>query len=254
MLRRIALASAALAASGALAPALAQPTSAWNWTGPYVGLNAGYAGGQYTDRFYGTTDLAGTNPVSGQLRQTSSGPLGGAQIGYNVQGYDGLLFGIETDIDAANIRGRTDFYSLDGAGTYTSGGVDSQIQYLGTVRGRIGAPLLEGRFVPYVTGGFAYGGVKNTAGFGCSTCASGGGFSTNVQTQTGWTVGAGAEYALDRHLSFRVEYLYADLGRTNLSSSGFGGGISLPGVGLYNASVSEQADANLIRAGVNFRF
>jgi outer membrane immunogenic protein len=253
MFRSFALASAA--ALSLAAPAFAQPadTGAFTWTGPYVGINAGYGGGGFNYPFSGTTDAAGTNPVAGRLRQDSSGPLGGGQIGYNVQGPQGLVFGLETDIDAANIRGRSDFHSADASGTFTSGGVDSKIDYLGTLRGRIGAPLFNGRFLPYVTGGFAYGGVRNSAGFGCSGCSNGGGFTSDTHTQTGWTVGAGTEYALDRHLSFKVEYLYADLGGRDLSSD-LGGTFSAPGVSLSNASVRENTDANLIRAGLNFRF
>jgi outer membrane immunogenic protein len=235
------------------APAFAQPADAWTWTGPYVGLNAGYGGGDFNYPFSGTTDSAGTNPVAGRLRQSSAGALGGGQVGYNFQGPQGLVFGLETDIDAADIGGRADLYSSDSGGTFTSGGVESKITYLGTVRGRVGVPMFQGRFLPYVTGGFAYGGVRNRAGFGCSTCSTGSGFATGDRTQTGWTVGAGTEYALDRHLSFKVEYLYADLGSTDLSGD-LGGAFTAPGVSLFNASVREKTDANLIRAGVNFRF
>jgi outer membrane immunogenic protein len=32
-------------------------------------------------------------------------------------------------------------------------------------------------------------------------------------TRAGWTVGAGAEVALDHNGSFKVEYLYMDLGK-----------------------------------------
>ncbi|HLZ83899.1 MAG TPA: outer membrane beta-barrel protein [Caulobacteraceae bacterium] len=252
MFRSLTIASAA-ALLGLAAPAFAQPAGdAWNWTGPYVGVNAGYGGGDFKYPFSGTTDAAGTNPVAGQLRQSSSGPLGGGQVGYNLQGPGGLVFGLETDIDAANIRGRSSLFSADSAGTFTSANVESKIDYLGTVRGRIGAPMFEGRFLPYVTGGFAYGGVKNRVGFACSTCAGGGGFATDDSTQTGWTAGAGAEYGLSRHLSFKVEYLYTDLGSRDLT--GGGGAFNAPGVGLFNADVREKTNANVMRAGFNFRF
>ncbi len=250
MLRSFTLASAAVLALAG--PALAQPADAWNWTGPYVGVNAGYGGGEFQYPFSGTTDANGTNPVAGRLHQNSSGGLGGGQIGYNIQGYRGLLFGIEADIDATDIGGRSDFYSNDSLGVASSGGADSKINYLGTVRGRIGAPMFGGRVVPYVTGGFAYGGVRTSAGFGCSACADGGGFDTGTHTQTGWTVGAGVEYGLTRHLSFKAEYLYVDLGEQDLSN--YGGAFDVHALGLYNADVREKTDANLIRAGLNYRF
>ena len=253
MLRRMTVASAtALAAIALTAPAFAQPADAPSWSGPYVGVNAGYGGGDFKYPFSGTTDAAGTNPVAGRVRQSSSGPLGGGQVGYNVQGMGGLVFGVEADIDAANIRARSDIFSTTGTGNGSAGSVESKIDYLGTVRGRIGAPMFGGRFLPYVTGGFAYGGVESRAGFDCAACGGGGGFSTGDHTQTGWTAGAGAEYALDRHISFKVEYLYADLGRRNLSNDV--GTVDIPDAGLFNAQVREKTDANLIRAGFNFRF
>ena len=88
--------------------------------------------------------------------------------------------------------------------------------------------------------------MRNNASFG------GGSFATNTQTQTGWTVGAGAEYALDRHLSVKVEYLYVDLGGRDIS--GPGNTFNAPGVPLFNASLKEQATANVVRAGLNYRF
>ena len=249
MLRSTILASAAalgLAFVGLAAPAMAQSADTWTWTGPYVGLNLGYGGGDFKYPFSGATDAAGTNPLTGRARQSSSGVLGGGQAGYNYQMPNGLVLGLETDIDAADIGGNSSFNSATGAGTFTSAGVESRINYLGTVRGRIGRPMYDGRFMPYVTGGFAYGGVRNSANF------TGGGFATNTQTQTGWTVGAGAEYALDRHLSVKVEYLYVDLGSQNLSNGA--GEISVPGAGLFNANIMEKTNANVVRAGLNFRF
>jgi outer membrane immunogenic protein len=254
MLRSTTLASAAalcLATLGLAAPAMAQSADAWTWTGPYVGLNLGYGGGDFKYPFSGTTDAAGTNPVTGRARQSSSGVLGGGQAGYNYQMPNGLVLGLETDIDAADIGGSSSFNSATGTGTFTSAGVNSRINYLGTVRGRIGRPMYDGRFMPYVTGGFAYGGVRNSANFTCTTCATSS-FATNTQTQTGWTVGAGAEYALDRHLSVKVEYLYVDLGSQNLSNGA--GEISVPGAGLFNSNIIEKTNANVVRAGLNFRF
>ncbi|MDB5480463.1 MAG: porin family protein [Caulobacteraceae bacterium] len=249
MLRTVTFASAAalgLASLGLAAPALAQSADAWTWTGPYVGVNLGYGGGDFKYPFSGTTDAAGANRVTGRARQSSSGVLGGGQVGYNFQMPNGVVLGLETDIDAADIGGNSSFSSATASGTNTTSGVSSRINYLGTVRGRVGKPMFDGRFMPYVTGGFAYGGVRNNANF------NGGGFATNTQTQTGWTAGAGAEYALNRHLSFKVEYLYVDLGSQNLT--GPGATFNAPGVPLYNASLREQTNANVVRAGLNYRF
>ncbi len=110
--------------------------------------------------------------------------------------------------------------------------------------------MFDGRVVPYVTGGFAYGGVKSSASYNCTSCVASG-FSTPTNTQTGWTAGAGAEYALTHHLSMKVEYLYTDLGRDTIAN---GADYSVGGANLYNASVSEKATANVMRVGLNYRF
>jgi len=256
MLRSVLIGSAIAAALAA--PAFAQQAAGgYNWTGPYVGVNLGYGGGSFKYPFSGTTDAAGTNPVAGGLRQSSSGVLGGAQVGYNFELPSGALFGAEADIDASSIGGRTSYSSLDSLGGATSGAIRSRIDCLGTVRGRVGDAMFDGKFLPYLTGGFAYGGVRTTAATSCSSCGVGGAtagssFDSGRATQTGWTAGAGADYALTNHLSFRAEYLYVDLGKTALANDA--AQFSAPGANLYNASVAEKTTANVVRVGVNYKF
>ena len=241
---------AALSGMALATSAFAQSASDVNWSGPYVGVNLGYGGGDFKYNGSGTTDAAGTNPAATRLRQSSSGVIGGGQIGYTHELSNGIVLGVETDIAASDIGAQTSFSSLDGAGNSTAADVRSKIDYLGTVRGRVGKAMFDGRFVPYVTGGFAYGGVKSGAYYNCSSCvATGYGAPTN--TQTGWTAGAGAEYALTRHLSMKAEYLYTDLGRDTIAN---GGEYSVGGANLYNANVSEKATANVMRVGLNYRF
>ena len=230
--------------------ALAQSANDVTWTGPYVGVNLGYGGGDFKYGATGTTDGEGANAASERLRQSSSGVIGGGQIGYNRELSNGIVLGVETDLAASDIGAKTSFSSVDSAGNATGADIRSKIDYLGTVRGRVGKAMFDGRFVPYVTGGFAYGGVKSSAAYGCSGCVATG-FSTPTNTQTGWTAGAGAEYALTRHLSMKAEYLYTDLGRENIAN---GSDYNVSGANLYDASVSEKATANVMRVGLNYRF
>ena len=62
------------------APYYPPPSLAYNWTGPYAGLNLGYEWGKVTNNV--------TKP---------SGIAGGGQIGYNWQ-MSQFVFGVETDI------------------------------------------------------------------------------------------------------------------------------------------------------------
>lgn len=139
----------------------------------------------------------------------TDGFLGGVQAGYNWQ-VGQVVFGLETDIQASNIESPN--FTLD---------------YFGTIRARLGFAMDQ--FLVYGTGGFAYGsGSYEVLGL------------TNSQTQTGWTIGAGGEYAFAPNWSARVEYLYVDLGSQNFDT--------------ITGPVDVGTDANIVRLGVNYRF
>jgi outer membrane immunogenic protein len=181
----------------------------YNWTGFYVGLNGGGA--------FGTSswDLTGSRDISG-------GVVGGT-FGYNYQ-VGQIVFGAEGDIDWASISGTSNTNCPFGCKTSDS--------WLSTVRGRVG--YAADRFLPYVTGGVAFGDIQ----------AQTPGFATASTTNTGWTLGGGIEAVIVRNWTAKVEYLYVDLGNFNC-------GLNC-GAGLVTDNVSFRT--NLLRAGVNYRF
>ena len=248
MLRKMLLASA-LCGLGIAGPALADPAPGATWTGPYVGLNLGYGGGSIGYPFSGTTDAAGTDPITGRFHERSSGVIGGAQAGYSFETQQGVILGLETDFDGTNIVGTNDSSSTDSTGATASGGTRSRIDYLGTVRGRLGYALFDGRLAPYLTGGFAYGRVASSNSLNCSACGAGGAAVSNLTSGaamgTGWAVGGGTDYALTNHLSMRVEYLYTELGQTPAASDV--AQYAIPGGDIYNASVDAHAKTSLVR-------
>jgi outer membrane immunogenic protein len=63
----------------------------------------------------------------------------------------------------------------------------------------------------------------------------------------GWTAGGGLEYALARQWTVKAEYLYLDLGNRSVTFSD----VDVPG-GTLTASTDFKAQ--LVRAGVNYRF
>jgi outer membrane immunogenic protein len=63
------------------------------------------------------------------------------------------------------------------------------------------------------------------------------GFGSGSTTKTGWTVGGGLEAAIGGPWTAKIEYLYVDLGR--------GGSI---------AGSDASLRANVVRAGINYRF
>lgn len=204
MLAGAVMAAAATAAQAAdiarPAPApIAVPAPAFSWTGFYVGGNVGYAWGSAdTSTLFGSTG--------------TSGWLGGGQLGFNYQFSNNIVAGIEADIAGGKVSGGVP-------------GIDSNLDLLGSVRGRLG--YAAGRFLPYVTGGFAYGNTSVDA-LGID----------QSKTLTGWTAGAGLEYALTDHWTAKTEYLYTDLGSKFYDTIG-------TDVGVTNQTV---------RAGINFKF
>jgi outer membrane immunogenic protein len=152
-----------------------------------------------------------------------SGGLVGGTVGYNYQ-WGQAVFGVEGDIDWADINGTTN--NLCPLGCKTSN------TWLSTVRGRLG--YAADRFMPFITGGAAFGDVR----------ASTPGFATTSSTQAGWTLGGGLEMAVTQNWTAKVEYLYVDLGKFNC-------GLNC-GAGLVTNNVSFHT--NVLRAGVNYKF
>jgi outer membrane immunogenic protein len=181
---------------------------AYSWTGFYVGVNGG---GGFGRSAWDTT--GGFN---------TSGGLVVGTLGYNYQ-FGQAVAGIEGDIDWANINGTTTNGCVAGCKTSDN--------WLSTVRGRLG--YAADRFMPYITGGLALGDIKATTP----------GFVGADNTQAGWTLGAGLEFALAQNWTAKAEYLYVNLGKFNC-------GTSCSALATDNVSFT----TNLIRAGVNYRF
>lgn len=247
----IALAGAANAAdlprrNAAPAPAFVQ---AYSWTGFYVGVNAGYGFG---DSDVDTIGLAAGNIANvalnrrpGSVSFDRDGFIGGAQIGYNRQ-FGSFVAGIEADIQYTDLNGSETFVStLNDRSVF-----NSEIEYLGTVRGRLGVAF--DRFLVYATGGLAYGEVKSGADFFSNAAGAPLQFVGGKSgVETGWVVGGGVEYALpfmSNALTLKLEYLYYDLGDRDVFLP------AIPGVGAGAYSSKFETNGSIVRAGLNFKF
>jgi outer membrane immunogenic protein len=207
------------------------PVSLYDWTGFYAGVNAGFGGGTFRHPIA----ITGIEILSANV--TSSGFMFGGQVGYNMQ-FDSFVAGVEADLQWANVRGQLDL-SLPAAGDLALG---TEVNWFGTVRARLGYTPVD-RMLIYGTGGFAYGGmrsyVRGTGGFaGIDESAT--------SSRWGWTIGGGAEYAFTDALSLKTEYLYTDLGRSNIATFDLGGGDTL--------SIDRRVSFHTVRAGLNFHF
>ena len=148
------------------APSLYSPAPLVNWAGFYAGLHAGYGWGHSNWFSSASGANADMNP---------DGAVVGGQLGYNYQ-IQKFIVGVETDIAWSGQKG-----SITGTSCLTA--CETKNPWLGTTRARIGMPFgATGAWLPYVTGGVAYGDVE----------VSDGGL-TRKSTRWGWTVGGGLE-------------------------------------------------------------
>ena len=184
------------------------PPPVFTWTGFYLGINGGGGWGSSIWDRTGSFNLSG-----GEV---------GVTAGYNWQ-VNQVVWGLEGDGDWSNIKGTTN--------TFCAVGCTTTNDWLATFRGRVGYAF--DRFLPYVTGGLALGDIKTSTP----------GFAGATQTNAGWTVGVGGEYAFTNNWSAKVEYLHVDLGSFNC-------GVSCGGTAVDNVSFH----SDLVRGGINFRF
>lgn len=206
------------------APAAADTFS---WTGGYIGVNAGYAGGKFKSDFY--QEFGGTS-----LKSNSSGFVGGVQAGYNWQ-IDKFILGVETDIQASSLE--SDF-TVEVNPYYQTLG--TKIDWFGTTRARLGYTPVD-RFMVYATGGVAYGKVKTYAEANTGNYY----YSSVSDTRVGYTVGAGAEYAITNNVTLKTEYLYTDLGKLKIDAYN----------GEQNLTIGEAKSAfHTVRVGLNYKF
>jgi len=228
------------------------------WAGFYAGGNVGYgwdpASAAFNPSTYVSTIMApfggwvDTGPDSGPvaLAVHPKGWLGGGQFGYNWQ-QNSLVYGLEADIDWSGIKDSTSApWSVNGtvggdaAGLTGFVGLQQQLDYFGTVRGRIG--WAHDSLLIYGTGGLAWGHVKTTfntfgitpanLGFSPAQMAAlqGGGYASTSGLRAGFAVGAGFEWMVAHNWSVKAEYLYVDLlgGDTLTIPGGVANGGDLP--------------------------
>ena len=225
-------------------PAPAVPV--FTWTGFHVGLNSGFGGA-----VYGGSDAIAAPGLGGIATRTfdrASGSVVGGQLGYDYQFANGVLVGIETDMQWSTIKSSHQAQTTASDPSVATYSNSSQgLEWFGTTRARLGFSI--GSVLPYVTGGVGYGEVSSNgsqvlaAGLITSTAAS--------RVAVGWAAGAGLDIALSNKLSARAEYLYLQLP-----------GVSGPAIGLtppplptlFGSSSTGLTQAHIVRGGLNYRF
>jgi outer membrane immunogenic protein len=266
------------------APPAPAPAPVYNWTGWYIGVNAGASmGGAKTDYnvnpFTVTNNLgmAETFPGFGGTNFNSpDGFIGGGQIGYNWQYSPLIVVGLEADFQGALEKDSNVFHHsavgtlLDTANTNVD--ITTKIDWFGTVRGRIGYVWGNGNVMSYLTGGLAYGKVEvNGPVSGAITNGTSSiPFSlsglSNSHVNTGWVLGYGNEGVIDfwgaRNWTWRVETYYMDLGHLDTAGTGVGFGTCTgcaAGVAPFTSTGGQVSTHThftdwILRGGINYKF
>ncbi|MDT6941424.1 porin family protein [Brucella pseudogrignonensis] len=201
------------------APVVAAPSFTWN--GAYLGGQIGYGWGKST--------FSDADGEGGRLKP--DGFLGGLYAGYNFDLGNSVVLGIDGDVTYNNLKKR--FSETDIDGDFAS--LESKLRWSGAVRARAGYAV--DRFLPYIAGGVAFGQVKNSA----TSIVDG--FEDNFsssKTHTGWTAGAGVDYAATDNVILRLEYRYTDYGHKNFDVDG--------------VDTRNKFKTNEVRLGVAYKF
>lgn len=175
------------------------------WDGAYAGVNGGY----------GWSNGGPTEPDGG---------FGGGQIGYNWQ-RDRIVFGIEGDFQGSGVSGR--------AFTFDGDTARSDMNWFSTVRGRVG--IAQGPWLLYGTGGVAFADIDSRVNLVGSPSFH------DSDTQTGYAVGGGLEWAFAPNWSAKAEYLYLGFGDDTLHNSD-------------GDTYRVNNDVHTVRVGLNYHF
>jgi outer membrane immunogenic protein len=257
--------------------AVAPPPILPTWTGFYLGLNGGYSfgSGSFDQSSSFTSTALGTNGLLfGQGNNSLKGGLAGGQIGYNWQLSGPWLFGLEADWQWANEAGSntnctpaatTAFFGAGANGFGYCLATEQKITDFGTARARVGGIVNDSLW--YVTGGAAWGTVKDSSAFSSTSSTvifpgAGGlgpftGAGSFSSTRTGWTVGGGVETKIWYNWSVKLEYLHVDLGSHTetfalLPNPVFGAGLTTGFAG--SATTRSHVTDDLVRVGINYQF
>lgn len=204
----VAMGGAAIAADVPLKGPIYKAAPVSIWEGAYIGVHLGYG--------WATNDISAAGFGPDEVK--SNGVIGGLQVGYNRHIAPNWILGFEADVSFGDLTG-----------TNVIGGViptTSEISTFGTARTRLG--YVNGRWMVYATGGMAWAQTQVTSVA----------FDAD-RPQIGYAIGGGVEYALARNWSAKFEYLYMDLGKTNISLA---------------PAPSTDLTASVVRVGLNYRF
>jgi outer membrane immunogenic protein len=219
----------------------------YNWSGFYVGGQAGVAFNRDSGAFSSdNTSFNGNNDDS------ETGFIGGGHVGYDYQFSNNFVLGAVADLNYIDAEARSGF-DVDGPNGGGSFSADQDINFVGTVRAKAGYAM--DRFMVYATGGLAYADIDNSI--------NGGDVFTDTQANTytvrkksdsddvGYAVGAGFDVLATQNVSFGLEYLYTDLGESKSKVSFNSDDATLPD---FDATSKTDLNYHSVMAKASYHF
>jgi outer membrane immunogenic protein len=187
LMKKTVLAFAAFVASSTMAGAadLAEPL-AYNWSGIYGGVHAGYLWGDVS------LEENGGGAPGGSIDGFVAGPL----AGFNMQ-VDNLVFGIEGDFGWSEADGQ-------GSAQQPADDFAYDLNWNAHVRARAG--FAADNLLFFVAGGLALADLDITEEE-----------EVRGTTYTGFTIGGGVDYGFSENLIGRIEYLHDEFGKESYS-------------------------------------
>ena len=208
------------------------PPPVYNWTGFYIGGNAGAAWtkGDLSDSF--------GDSFSNSQKAVFAG---GGQIGANYQ-FNWLVVGVEADFDwLANNSNSTNAFNIEGTSAALQGSANDR--WITTLAGRAGYAANNWLF--YAKGGVGWVGVNK---FTLTNVPTTGSIDfSNSNSNVGWLAGGGIEWGFAPNWTAKIEYDF--LGLKNQT-------FAVPATLFSNPDVISinNRDVQTLTVGVNYLF
>lgn len=165
--------------------------------------------------------------------------IGGLYAGYNYQFQNNVVIGLDADIAWTDNTEKSNKNVPFGESRIDAYHYKVEQDWLAAVRGRLG--YAYNRFLPYIAGGVAFTDIDyKKRYFGDVREVWFDEHSSESKTLTGYTLGAGVDYAMTDHIILRAEYRYTDFGDKDFT--------------LYSRSRNVELKANDLRFGVAYKF
>jgi high affinity Mn2+ porin len=194
----------------------------YDWSGFYVGGHVGYVRGD--------AGVTLADPTSVGFTSSFGSLIGGGHVGYSYLLPAQVLVGIEADMSFLNALSADD---LAWSRLTPTADIAEKVDYMASLRGRLGYAFP--RWMIYVSGGPALALGRYLANPGARDD-----LDKLLHLHAGWAVGGGAEVAIARPWTARVEYLYHSFGRAD---------VMFPS----GTSAVSALDSHSIRVGLNYK-